>query len=174
MEEHKGIDIKLLRIFNILAPKYYMVIVTLSALVSAVAVTNHIKDKTSVSMLMLSIFIYITVVVVVEILIMIHKSPKKIEMLPNEINFVCHLDMKPRRGIHTGYFPVKVLYSVCDIKRIEFYQNRIEKVFNVGHISFSGKVFIEAKRDTDRIEIDQPFCIYGIPNFEQFKKEYER
>lgn len=67
---------------------------------------------------------------------------------------------------------VKVDYDVIGLKDVEFSQNLIEKYFDVGHITFSGAVYFEAKRHEERIKPKTRFAIYGIPNFSRFIEEF--
>ena len=74
------------------------------------------------------------------------------------------------RGI---YFWCKVGYSVTDLYDIEFRQSFIEKIFDIGRISFRGRVTREAKH-LDRIKEKDRFTIGGIRHFSSFKLYMEQ
>lgn len=94
------------------------------------------------------------------------------------LEFVDHVPMKPEsrgfvrtRGI---WWWVKVSYRVTEVKVLEFRQCFVEKMFDVGHIRFSGNVEYEADRSQHRITPKKIFVIYGIKNFALFKSDFCR
>lgn len=74
------------------------------------------------------------------------------------------------RGI---YFWCKVGYSVTDLYDIEFRQSFIEKMLDIGRISFRGRVTREAKH-LDKIKEKDRFTIGGIRHFSSFKLYMEQ
>lgn len=103
-------------------------------------------------------------------------SPKEFTSYENYIKLYEYIYLKPKLPrfviIRGGYFWLKVTYYVSDIKDVCFYQNRIEKLFDIGHISFVGNAVFDAKRDLDRIKEKNSFNIYGIKNFTHFKSHF--
>ena len=67
---------------------------------------------------------------------------------------------------------VKISCTVTDLYEVEYHQSFIEKIFNVGHISFKGNARYTAKIDLDRIKEKRIFKIYGIVHFSRFKEEF--
>ena len=99
---------------------------------------------------------------------MVFHCPKTIVISKEMVKFEDYINMRPEHIHGNGFWWLKVSYSVSEIKEIQFHQNVIEKTFNVGHISFSGKATFTAKRDIDRIKEKDTFIIYGIKNFSDF------
>jgi len=99
--------------------------------------------------------------------------PKEILFRGNYATFNDYVHM-PKKHVHRrGITWLRVTYYVTEIKDVRFHQNAFEKLFNVGHISFSGKAEFEAKRDVDRIKSKEYFTIYGLKNFSRFKSGFE-
>lgn len=68
--------------------------------------------------------------------------------------------------------PVRVDYTVMNIRDLNFEQNAVEKLLGAGHISFTGRTFA----DTDSIysndiDIKTSFIFYGLTHFRQTKNE---
>ncbi len=110
------------------------------------------------------------------ILAMLFYFPKRLSVGGGTVEFDEYIEMKPSVPsfvrIRGGLWRLKVSYSVCQIKNVEFGQNPVEKLFDVGHVSFGGKATFTAKRDVDRIEEKDTFTIYGIKHFSKFKAEF--
>ena len=65
----------------------------------------------------------------------------------------------------------RVYYHTKRISKIEFKQNFIEEIFDVGHIVFSGYTEYIARRETEDVYERKKYTIYGIRNFSAFRKE---
>ena len=102
--------------------------------------------------------------------------PKSLKIYGDTVEFsmLKSISRKISFGHVHGWSPVRVHYRIEDISNVVFEQNFVERIFDAGHISFSGKVSIEAKRDGDRVRINKKYCIYGIDNFKEFSNELER
>ena len=94
------------------------------------------------------------------------------------LEFVDHVQMKPEsRGLvrtRGAWWWVKVSYTVTQVKDLEFRQSFVEKMFDVGHITFSGNVTFVADKSQHRITPKKKFVIYGIKNFALFKSDFGR
>jgi hypothetical protein len=98
---------------------------------------------------------------------------KQIVITKKYIKFDDYVNIRPwHAGNSVNYFWLKVNYCVTDVCDISFKQNAFEKIFNVGHLSFSGHATFEAKRDVDKIKPPDAFFMYGIKNFSQFKETF--
>lgn len=95
-------------------------------------------------------------------------APKKLIFDENGVRFSIYQSVRVFRKNRL----VRVDYDVIGLKNVEFSQNKLEKYFGVGHISFSGAVYFEARRYADRIKPKSRFTIYGIPDFERFIEEF--
>ncbi|MBR2387474.1 MAG: PH domain-containing protein [Clostridia bacterium] len=110
---------------------------------------------------------------VILVLDLFFHSPKFFVTDGEEIKFNEYAHIKPESSPFVitkgGFFWLKVSYSISNIQDIKYHQNFIEKIFDIGHISFSGKADFSAKRDMDRIKRKEQFTIYGIKHFSNFK-----
>lgn len=114
------------------------------------------------------------VLLIIECYILL-RQPKKLTVLGKDLLFTKVLYIEPRilfAHIH-GLGHLKVHFHVSNLQNLTFYQTRLEKVFDMGHITFSGDTNFEAKRDMDRIRVPDTLRIYGIRNFTEFKKHFE-
>ena len=67
---------------------------------------------------------------------------------------------------------IKVEYVVTNAS-IECQQNRLEKMFDVGHIVVRGNTEVEAKKEIPQYAIPTLHRIYGIPHFTSFCENIE-
>ena len=158
--------VKLNRFFNIFNPKVYKITLFTIAIFIVFGIYLICTGKQSFAVYAVSAII----LVMMNVLSIELHCPKKLLIGKDTIEFEDYHNVRPRnRHIRSGFWWLKVSYSVSDIKDIEFHQSFIEKIFDVGHISFSGKATFFAKRDIDRIKEQDTFVIYGIKNFSHFK-----
>ena len=149
--------IKLFRIFNLLRPQFlflFVVAIILTAIFSSIGKFNIVIAIFIV--LFLGMFLY----------------PKTLEINENVyIYSECVLEPRPKISFvrKTRSF-VKAHFKVTEVKNLEFHQNFIEKLFDVGHISFEGETaFAIYKIDLENVElVNNNHLIYGIPNFKEF------
>lgn len=71
----------------------------------------------------------------------------------------------------TVFGNVKVTYCVTDITFLQLRQNWFERLFNTGHICFSGNTTFTAKKLMDRIYKRERHWVYGIYDFNDFSKK---
>ena len=102
--------------------------------------------------------------------ILVSHCPAKITVSQKFIEFEDYVHIKPRSAHSNGFHFQKVCYTVSNPYNIEYHQNRIEKLWNIGHISFSGSTRFTASKHLEEIEAPKVFRIYGIPNFSSFKE----
>lgn len=103
-------------------------------------------------------------------LILIAYCPSKVTFSQKSIEFEDYIHIKPSSAHSKGFHFQKVHYTVSNLYNIEYRQNYIEKLLNIGHISFSGNTRFTASKHLEEIEMPKFFRIYGIPNFSSFKE----
>ncbi len=165
-------EIKLKRIFNVLNFKCYHMIYLSLAAVLIYGIVMLEKGEGSV-LLWLGVA---ALAMLLGYFMDIVSCPKRLKIYGDTVEFsmLKSISRKISFGHIRGWSPVRVNYRIEGISNVVFEQNFVERIFDAGHISFSGKVSIEAKRDEDRIKIHDKYYIYGISNFSKFKKEFER
>ena len=160
--------VKLRRIFNLFSPivwKEIGIIYGFCAVIFAILYFVGASDGDH-TILGLGLFLIVTFPLVLAVLIF--SAPKKLIYDENGVRFSIYQNV----FVFKRNRLVKVDYDVCGLKDVEFSQNKLEKYFGVGHISFSGVVYFEARRYADRIKPKSRFTIYGIPDFERFIEEF--
>ncbi len=159
---------KLHRLWNIFNPPVHKDLFILIPLIIAFALL-HVVEKAY------SPYVYISAGIAALILAewrILRHCPKSLTFCGQDFLFTNNVYLPPRipfGHIH-GIGWLKVQYRISDIQNLTFQQNELEKLFDVGHIVFSGKVSFEAKRDMDRIKVPDEFRIYGIKHFTEFKE----
>ncbi len=115
----------------------------------------------------------------VDVLIMLYfifHTPKTVKTNGRDIEFYEYIHMAPKTitfvTTKNRFFWLKVNYSVSNIGDVKFHQSFIEKIFDVGRISFAGTPVITAERDVDRIEKNDRYIIYGIKHFSNVKSQF--
>lgn len=94
-------------------------------------------------------------------------KPKGFEILGDRIDYSTYL----RLSIPSDYgrkvnFPrIKVHYTVTDAKIVSFGQSSLERIFDTGHIAFTGKITFTADKYLDDIPEINSFNVYGIRDF---------
>lgn len=169
MNEHLSKTYRLKRLFNLCNPKEYGRLLLLNVVI---IVFQFFFAKESIP-------VGVSILVLVNVLSVmgtIRYSPKMLSFHRDGIEFDQYVRLKPN---HSGFFVTrgvwwwrKVHYTVSDVNHIDFRQSFIEKIFDVGHISFRGKATWIAKKDLDRIKEKDTFTLYGIPHFTLFRAEH--
>lgn len=113
-----------------------------------------------------------TTILFLMILILIAYCPSKITFSKKLIEFDDYAHIKPRASHSKGFHFQKVHYTVSNPYNIVCHQNPIEKLLNIGHISFSGNTRFTASKRLEEIDAPKVFRIYGIPNFSSFKEKF--
>lgn len=155
---------KLCRFFNIFNPKVYKWLVTVTVAYTVMFAIVYFSNRSAI----ITVAIAETVSIVIFCINLLLHCPKALSVCDGNIEFIDYVNMRPRYLRTRGFWWLKVSYSVSDVRNLQFHQNFIEKHFDMGHISFSGRVQISAKRDVDRIKERDVYVIYGIRNFSLF------
>ena len=160
---------KLNRFFNII----FNPVMNIQLIVSIIflVIWGILRDRNDISATVAGVLLLVTIMV----LDMFFHSPKYLIFEDQKICFDEYVRMKPvtshfviTRGI---FYWLKVSYSVSNARNIKFDQSFIEKIFDIGHISFEGDASFTAKKDMDRIKKEDKFTIYGIRHFSSFKTQ---
>lgn len=155
------------RLFNFLNPKFYRMLLLLLAffVIGGLCMLPSKEDPWFVYPLSAA-----TVTLIYCIIRFLH-FPKDVTLEAGKLRFCDYVDVSHRWGGKRRFHWVKVEYTVWDIHDLAFHQTAIERRFDVGHISFSGRCEFRAARDIELIEAPEKFAIYGIRDFSAF--EYE-
>ncbi len=169
MDDHQNTTYKLARFFNVIFnPKMYRWLL----FVNLIFIPAIIFFEES-NIVRIAVLVSLNSIMILD---MLFHSPKALSSSHGGVEFEEYVRMKPRTSkfviTHGRFWWLKVRCSVLNITNIDFHQNFIEKIFDVGHISFSGKALFTAKRDLDRIEEKDAFTIYGIKHFSRFRSEF--
>ena len=159
---------RLNRIFNIFNEKVYMYLILTNIFILIAGISFNSFDKSSIAEF-ISIFVIINAITIISL---VFHCPDSFTVIGKSLEFDDYISLRPEFRYGKGFWWLKVSYSVTEIKNVEFHQNVIEKIFDVGHISFSGKATFSAKRDLERIPDKNDFVIYGIKHFSQFKTSF--
>lgn len=95
--------------------------------------------------------------------------PKYLFVDYDQISYTEKLHIPLRHS--TVFKTVKVTYCVTNVTSLELRQNWFERLFNTGHICFSGNTTFTAKKLMDRIYKRERHWVYGIDHFNEFSKK---
>lgn len=144
--------LKLIRSANILNPSFRRSFIILFVVIAIGTICFKFRLDFVVSGLIL-LLIY-------SIIFPIFNYPKYIEFYDNRICYVSSENLPRKRG--KGFINAKVRYQVTDITNFNLKQNRIERLFGLAHLVFSGKTTFDAGKHTDRFQPKDVHCVYGI------------
>lgn len=115
----------------------------------------------------ISLIIFPIVAVICVTAVIIANKPKEFEILGDRIEYSTYKRLiisSPSR--RKGYFPrVKVHYTITDVKIASLCQTPLEKLFDIGRITFTGKITFTSNKYLDKIPPCNCFPAYGIKNF---------
>ena len=168
--DKKKLKIGLKRKYNIFNPKVYKVMLSLNAIFLFFILFSVFTDASGLAGIIPAA---IAANVILAVYMVCH-CPKELVVGDGCMEFDDHVSSPPEMTFLRvrGFWWVKVSYFVSEITRMEFCQNKIEKRFDTGHISFSGKAVFSAKKNLHRVKEIDAFVIYGIGNFSDFQKEF--
>lgn len=106
------------------------------------------------------VFSGLTLLLIYFIIFPIFNYPKYIEFYDNRICYVSPENLPIKRG--KGFISANVSYEVTDIAKFTLEQNKIERLFGLAHIVFSGRTTLDAGKHTDRFQPKDIRCVYGI------------
>ena len=157
------------RIFNVLINPKKLIIILLLNLFLVFSLLCDAKGELNGSLIISIAFCDLIIM-----LILVLQSPKYLTVKNGAVEFDDYaypsegISLVVRRPRKT----VKVSYTVKDLYDVKYQQSFIERIFDIGHISFKGRARYTAKRDLDRIKEKKVFKIYGITQFSKFKEEF--
>ena len=164
-------EIKIKRVFNIFNPRVYPYLILIDAFWLYSFVSSLYESESSVEWFVVQPF-YFMVLNLGFVWIFTLSYPRSFSICDGTIKWSERKTLFSRHWYGHSRRWVKVDYYVFDVKKIEANQNPIERFFNVGRITFSGRVEFDAGYDTDRIKIKDKYTLYGVKKFSEFKKEY--
>ena len=100
-------------------------------------------------------------------------QPKVLEIKDGQISY---WRQQVRRNVN-GYTPALwVFYRVSGVSFVALKQTRLERLFDVGHITFRGNTDFEVKKEKHRKKVFIPSIhrVYGIRNFSRVSREIAR
>ena len=158
-------EYKLNRLFNIVSPigLIQIAIIACGSAVICSVYTYHWKSILVLSALLLIPLFYL--------LIWVH--PKVLEIKDGQISY---WRQQVRRKVN-GYTPALwVFYRVSGVSFVALKQTRLERLFDVGHITFRGNTDFEVKKEKHRKKVFIPSIhrVYGIRNFSRVSREIAR
>ena len=160
--EERRITTKLRRVFNLFSKSflYYFILAVVLFLVIAVIV--------GIDSLLTNFFL----IIFASCVALCFFYPKELLVERNSIQYqVWARASGGGLGWRVRGMPVKATYTIWLVKKIAFYQNPVERLFGVGHIRVYGNTEVQAKWWQDLVKIPEPHVIWGIPNFEEFRRQ---
>lgn len=144
--------LKLIRLANVFNPSFHRSFIILFAVMAVGAVCFKFRsDFVLPGILLLLIYTFV---------FPIFNYPKYIEFCNDGICYVSPENLPRKRG--KGFTNAKVSYQVTDITKFTLEQNKIERLFGLAHLVFSGKTTFDAGKHTDRFQPKDIHCVYGI------------
>ena len=147
MHSESETEYRLNRIFNVFNAKVYRFLILINIFIVLAGIWFYVFYKFRV----FEIIFFAVVANLVTITSFVFHCPKSLSVSGKSFLFDDYIRLRPEFVHGTGFWWLKVSYSVTDIKNVKFHQNPIEKIFNVGHISFLGNASFSAKRDIERM-----------------------
>jgi hypothetical protein len=154
--------IKLSQIFNIFNPKFY----NYTGIVTLGCVLLLIRVHTLFSVIITALFWFFAIMMITS------RSPSEIELYGRFIRFRDYVSIRPGPFAKTGFWWVRVDYTVTHPVIVSFSQNALERQLDVGRIVIAGEIKFEAERDTEKIPERDTITIYGVKYFSDFKKRF--
>lgn len=154
--------------FNIFNPKVYTLGLIVFVFFAAMSVCTI---GYSIGIFITDIIVLILLTIIIAFIGVSH-SPHNVEIHPNRIDFNDYAYYIPN-GLSFGTkrkIFVKIHCSVFNAEQFELKQNSIEKRFDIGHITFSGKLIVSCEEEFKLRNKGSNFSIYGIKNFSKFKE----
>jgi hypothetical protein len=153
---------------NIFHPKVYSPVLLFLSVIVLNGLVLFLKGKLELPVYPLAG----ATVLVLLTLILSSYCPQKITVSKTAVEFDDYVHIKTRSAHSKGFHFQKVHYTVSNLYGVEYHQNPIEKLLNIGHISFRGNARFTADKNPEKIEAPTVFRIYGIPKFSSFKENF--
>ncbi|MBR2335693.1 MAG: hypothetical protein IKA62_05670 [Clostridia bacterium] len=144
--------LKLIRLANVFNPSFHRSFIILFAVISIGAVCFKFRLD--------FVFSGLVLLLIYSIVFPIFNYPRHIEFCDHRICYASPENLPRKRG--KGFISVKVSYQVSDITKLTLEQSKIEQLFGLAHVVFSGKTTIDAGKHTERFRPKDVHCIYGI------------
>ncbi len=116
------------------------------------------------------VFLFMIAVLAYGYIIELLDKPKEFSYTETSITF--HDILPHMNDAQTGFKLIKFRYRVTNISNVRFAQNRFEKLFDVGHIYFSGISDHPVGFHSEAYIPVKKFALYGIPEFSKFIEEF--
>ena len=162
-QESDHYEVEINRFFNIFSTQNLIMMICLVTLSVASMIAYFISDK-----LDLKDVILLSCGCAVIMLVKLLSNPKCLLVTPETIKFryrtallTLLLNGKIRFGDGSESRYEKV-YTLYNIRRIEYFQTPLEKIFSCGHIRICGDVTMRGERETENT-----FTLYGITDFDE-------
>ena len=158
--EAPTVTVKLKRIFYLFNPVCWIPWSIFLALCLLWRGNNSIAVRTSLDFTLLALFIGA-----------LFTFPGSFSIENGTIRYTDHVRVRTF-WISTGGVSVRVDYTVRRVRDVEFRQNFVERLFNVGHMRFCGSTSFDTKEKwEDRIPNRKKHVLYGIPHFDEFQEQ---
>lgn len=152
----------LLNIFN---PDFYNYLILAGISVFIINLVRFFQNKSP--SFILEVVFSLVVVAVLLFIVSLFEFPRYIMLYPREIIYTKRIYKHNLHGKGGRY--VKVTATVRSIRKFEYYQNSIEKKFNVGRIKFYGQTDF-SRTDISDSSLSNTHTIYGLLDFDAFIK----
>lgn len=166
--DHQQTVLKLKPLFNIFNPKVYSPFLLLFSVIILNGAVLFSKGKFEFPVYPLAG----ATVLFLLTFILCSYCPQKITVSKSAVEFEDHIRIRPKYRRSKGFHFQKVYFTVSNPYHIQYHQNPIEKLFDIGHISFCGNARFTANKNLEEIEAPPVFRIYGIPHFSSFKENF--
>lgn len=154
-----GMTVKLKRIFNLFNPTYWIPGAVLLVVLLIWKGDESFAVRVSLDITILMIY-----------LLALLDFPKSFSIEKGTVRYNDRVRIRAF-GHGRGGISVRVDYTVRRVGDVEFRQNFVEKLFNVGRMRFCGSTSFDAKeRWEDRIPDRKKHVFYGIPHFDEFQE----
>ena len=158
--EPQGMTIKLRRVFNLFNPTYWIPWFVLLAVLLIWRGDESLVVRVSLDIIVLMIY-----------LLSLLDFPGSFSIEKGTIQYTDRVRI-PIFEHGKGRINVRVKYTVRRVRDVEFRQNFVERLFNVGHMRFRGSTSFDAKEKwEDRIPGRKKHVLYGIPHFHEFQEQ---
>ena len=155
--------LKLNRLANVFNPSFHRSFLILFVVIAVGTICFKFRSD--------FVFSGLVLLLIYTIIFPIFNYPKYIELYDNRICYVSPENLPRKRG--KGFTSAKVSYQVTDITKFTLKQSKIEQLFGLAHIVFSGKTTLDAGKHTNRFQPKDVHHVYGI-HYNKHKDDISR
>ncbi len=152
-------------LFNFFNPDFYNYFIFAVIGVFIVGLVRFFENKSAI--VILEVILSSAVLAVILFIYSIFEFPQYIMLYPEEIIYTKRIFKPNSHG--KGGRRIKVTLSVRNIRKFEYYQNSIEKKYNVGRIKFYGHTDL-SRADIIDSSTSNTHTIYGLVDLDAFIK----